>query len=122
LRRKINKLIRRIKMTKRKKDILSKYKIEDILLPRWWEFWKSKELTEYKIKSIGLLCSGADIFDKVDFLKLLKNDFKIKILSTDEEGYCPDCKMIVKTNWFGGAYPESYSVECPHCGFLFAED
>ncbi len=102
-------------MSKRKRDILSDYKIEDVLVPKWWEFWKQD-----KTRIIGLFCSGADVFDKADFLELRERGFKLRL--NDDEAYCPDCKMIVKTNWFGGAYPESYSVECPHCSFLFAEN
>jgi len=106
-------------ISKRKKDVLSRYTIEDITPRKWWEFWK-----ENRIRMVKLFCEGADVLDKGDFVSVLQSlQAGVSGIDVwDKEVYCPDCKMMVKPFWAGGAYPESYSVECPHCSFLFAED
>jgi len=104
--------------TKRERDVLSQYTIEDVMTPKW-KFWR-EDLTH----KVGYEMMKAGVWDKANYMLALqhlrsgKNLFEI----LGGKAYCPNCKMIVNPLWFGGAYPESYSVECPHCSFLFAEE
>ena len=108
-------------MSKRKQDVLSQYTIRDLIPPKWWEFWRE---SHSNIDLISLLCEGADVLDKEDLLLTLqhKRAHSSWLTIVGDKAYCHDCKILVRPNWTGGATPESYSAECPHCGFLFAEN